>query len=215
MQRYLLPIAASLLLAACGGGSQEVVDENAENPTGVTETGSDVNSAFGALTGVMNASKNLEKWQEEIENMKPVDPVSFNTLIAALPDVPSGWTADDPFGETSSMGDFKMSTARRTYTQDDGDASVDIEISDWAYNQAVYAPFLLASQFSQESTEGYQKGITVGEDPGFEEYDDDSMSGTRQVIVHKRYHTQIEISDLPPEAMQEWWERIKVSELRE
>ena len=213
MKRYSFALAAFLFLAACGGGSPEVVDENAENPTGVTETGSDVNSAFGALTGIMNAGKNMAKWQEEIENMKPTDPVSFNTLIAALPDVPSGWTADDPFGETSSMGNFKISTARRSYTQDGGDASVEIEISDWAYNQAVYAPFLLASQFSQESTEGYQKGITVGEDPGFEEYDYDSKSGTRQVIVDKRYHTQIQINDLPAEAMQKWWERVKVSEL--
>jgi hypothetical protein len=213
MKRFAMLAAAAALLTACGGGSEEVVDENAENPTGVTETGSNVDNPFGALTGIMNAGKNIQAWQEEIQNMEPVEPVSFNVLIAALPDVPGGWTADEPFGEKTSMGAFTMSQASRTYRQDGTDARVEFKIADWAYNQAIYIPFMALSAFSQESTEGYNKGITIGEDPGHEEFKNSSMRGTRQVLYRKRFHTQIETSNLPAEAMQEWWERMKVGEL--
>lgn len=205
----------SLLLAGCGGGSEEVVDSDSENPTGVTETGTNVNNPFGALSALTNAGQNIQAWQEEIQNMEPTDPVSFNTLIAALPDVPEGWTGTEPRGATNSMGLFSVSNANRSYTNDETGARVDFEITDWAYNQLAYAPFMLLSQFSQESTEGYQKGITVGEDPGHEEYTFDSMRGTRQVLFRKRFHTKIDVRDLPAEELQVWWERYKVSELPE
>jgi hypothetical protein len=90
---------------------------------------------------------------------------------------------------------------------------VDVEINDWAFHQAVYLPFMMQAKFSQETTEGYSKGITVGEDPGREEYKTASRQGSRSVLVRKRFHTKIDVHDMGPEALQEWWGRVKVAAL--
>ena len=104
------------------------------------------------------------------------------------------------------MGDFQVSTAQRTYTKDD--ASVTVQIDDWALHQALYVPFLMAAKFSQESTSGYNKGITVGEDPGREEFNTKQNSGERSVLFHKRYHVSIKVQNAPPETFDAFWDGI-------
>lgn len=182
--------------------------------TKVTEEGVDIaKNPLGALGALVDAGKDIEKYQQEIANMPAVDPVHFSELIKALPDVPSGWTADDPRGESNEMGDFKMSRANRTYTKDGGEERVEVSVEDWAYHQVLYLPFMMAARFSQETTEGYNKGIKMGEDPGREEYQTASKSGNRSVLAKKRYHVKIDVNNLPASAFDEWWPRVKVGDL--
>jgi hypothetical protein len=53
----------------------------------------------------------------------------------------------------------------------------------------------------------------MGDNPGREEYQTASQNGSRSVLVHKRYHTKVDIDQLPPAAFDEWWPRVKIAEL--
>ncbi len=195
-------------LVGCGGSSSESSE--------VTEEGVNVEkNPLGALGALAKAGQDMQSLQEELANMPEVEAVHYSVLINALPDVPDGWTADDAKGSTNEMGDYKMSEASRTYSREGSDERVNVQIQDWAFNQAIYIPFFLQAGFSQESTEGYSKGIKMGEDPGREEYTNSSRSGQRSVLVHKRFHVQVKINDMDAAALNEWWPRVKTSELPE
>ena len=110
------------------------------------------------------------------------------------------------------MGDFKISTASRVYTK--GDQRVEVTVNDWAFRQMLYVPFIMSSKFSQESTEGYNKGITIGEDtPGREEHNTKEMRGQRQVLLHKRYFIEINQQGGGPEVYNEWYGLVKKDSL--
>lgn len=206
--RYTPVLAAALFMAGCFGSKEKSA------PTAVTEQGVDVkNNPLGALGALGRAGQDFEKFQKELENMPAVEPLHFSKLVAALPEPPSGWTAKPAKGETNQMGEFKMSRASRDYQKEGGNERVQIQIEDWAFNRAIYAPFMLQAQFSQESTDGYSKGIKAGEDPGREEYKVAQKRGHRSILFRKRYHTKVDIRNLEPAAFDEWWGLIKTSEL--
>lgn len=203
-----LVLVLILGLVGCGGSSSESSE--------VTEEGVDIEkNPLGALGALAKAGQDLQSLQEELANMPAVDAVHYSVLINALPDVPDGWMADDAKGSTNEMGGYKMSEASRTYSREGSGERVEVQIQDWAFNQAVYIPFFLQAGFSQESTEGYSKGIKMGEDPGREEYTNSSRSGQRSVLVHKRFHVQVRVNDMDAEALNEWWPRVKTAELPE
>ncbi len=180
----------------------------------VTQVGVDPKKdPLGALGAIGQMAKDAEKAQKEMENTPAVDPLHFSKLIEALPDVPSGWKAEDAKGESSQMGEMKISQANRNYSKEGGEERVRVTISDWAYHQALYLPFLMQANFSQESTEGYSKGIKIGEDPGREEYKLKERDGKRNVLVHKRYNVEIGIENMDAKAFDEWWGRTKLAQL--
>ncbi len=216
MKNYLLLLALATSLASTGCFSclPSFPGSSDDKPGEVTKEGVDIRkNPLGALGALANLGKDVENLQKELEEMPDVEPLHFSELIKALPEPPSGWTATEPRGETSSMGEMQISTASRTYTEDGGEGRVTVKIADWAFNKMVYLPFIMAAKFSQESTDGYSKGITVGADPGREEYKTKQQSGSRQTLLHKRYHVQTDIRNLPPTAFQEWWERVQVRHL--
>jgi hypothetical protein len=205
--RLSLLLILVLGLGGCGGAPEE-------SSSKVTEEGVDVaKNPLGALGALAEAGKDLEKLQEELANMPATEAVHFSVLLKALPDPPAGWTAEDPRGATNQMGDYKMSEASRRYSKEGGEERVEVTIQDWAFNQAIYIPFLMQARFSQETTEGYSKGVKLGEDPGREEYTTASRSGQRSVLVHKRFHVQVKIDNLETAAFDEWWPLVKVAEL--
>lgn len=180
----------------------------------VTEVGVDPKKdPLGALGALGQMAKDAEKAQKEMENMPAVDPVHFSKLIEALPEAPGGWKADEAKGESSQMGEWKISQASRNYQQEGGEGHVKVTIHDWAYNRGLYLPFLMQANFSQESTDGYSKGIKMGDDPGREEYNVKNHDGKRNVLVHKRYNVEVAIDNQDAKALDEWWSRIKLSGL--
>lgn len=179
-----LPIA---LLLAAGCSRKEKAGEGKElskNP--VT-----------ALSQITEAAKKASEAAKEASEMKPVDPVSFNALIPLLPAAPAAWTAEEPRGETSSGMGFKVSEAERRYTK--GDQRLHVKIMDGAYNALIYAGVTMAAQFARESTEGYEKGVTLDGNPGVEKWSKDSKRGELSVIVGKRYLVTIEASPVEPD----------------
>ena len=202
-------IALMVSLWGCGACIPSLPDFSQNDGDEKTDEGVDVmKDPLGALSALGSLGGELEKLQQELEAMPETEAVSFNELIAALPDPPSGWEAEDAKGETNQMGEFKMSTASRVYTK--GEQRVKVTITDWAFRKVFYMPFIMASKFSQESTEGYSKGITIGEDtPGREEHKTKQKRGKRQVLFHKRYYIEIDQRGGEPEVYDEWWGLVK------
>jgi hypothetical protein len=145
-----------------------------------------------AINQISEAAKKAADAAKEASEMKPVDPVSFNALIPLLPAAPSGFTAEEPRGETTSAMGFKISEAERRYTK--GDQSLHVKLVDGAYNSFIYAGVTMAAQFSHESTEGYEKGVTIDGNPGVEKWSKSSKQGELTVVVGKRFLVTIEAS---------------------
>ena len=107
----------------------------------MTEEGVDISNPLGALSALSGLAEDVQEMQEELEAMEPVDPLPFQTLIdEGLPEAPSGWTAQKPRGSSNSMGNFKITQASRRYENQAEGKTIDVSISDWAFNRAVYAP---------------------------------------------------------------------------
>ena len=102
-----------------------------------------------------------------------------------LPDAPSGWTRGKTKGNQMSMG-ISMSHAEVDYEK--GDASIHLEITDTSFNQLMLAPIsmMLAAGYSERSSDGYKKSMTLGGSPGFETWEYDSKVGEVTVVVGNR-----------------------------
>jgi len=184
--RSLLAAALPLvLLAACA--KKEKVNEGKElskNP-------------ITALGQISDAAQKMADAAKEMENMKPVDPVSFNALLPLLPAAPAGWTAEEPKGETTAAMGFKISEVEKRYTK--GDQHLHVKLVDGAYNSLIYAGVTMAAQFARESTEGYEKGVTIDGNPGVEKWSKESKRGELNVVVAKRFLVSIDASPVEPD----------------
>jgi hypothetical protein len=123
-----------------------------------------------------------------------VEPVSTDTLKAALPTV-SGWEMETP--ETERMT-TPVAYAQATTTYKQGDKSIDVKVVDSGYAQMLIAPWamFLASGFSHESKDGYEKSTTVAGQPGFEKWQKDNKRGELNAFVGKRFLVTIEGDEL-------------------
>ena len=217
---HAVALAAAVGASGCIGCfvTSDTNDEDTESPVGPEATpepsdGTNVTGPLSALGALANLANDAESLQAELANMEPVDPVHFSVLLDALPDAPGDeWTAGEPSGQTNQMGDLSMSVVSNTFRRNDG-AEIEVTISDFAFNQLAYSGFTLAAAFSQESTDGYNRGITVGEDPGREEFDYDSQQGSRELLYGKRYHIKVEGERIVPEDLVPWHSYVKTDVL--
>jgi hypothetical protein len=89
-----------------------------------------------------------------------------------------------------------FSQVETTYTK--GDAEIEMKVVDTGYAQMLIAPWsmFLASGYSRETGDGYEKSITVAGNPGFEKWDKSSQRGELNIFAGKRFMVTIEGSDL-------------------
>lgn len=174
----VLPVI--LLLGACGKREAPVSEgkELSKNP-------------IAAAQQVADAVKKAEAASKEAQETKPVDPVHFSKLIALLPPAPSGWKAEgEPRGETTSAMGFSLSKADRRYSS--GEKHLEVTITDGAYHPQVYAVVTMLAQFSQETTEGWSKGVTLDGNPGVEKWEKESGRCDLTVVVGKRFLVNVD-----------------------
>ncbi len=206
----------ALLLVGCGGqGSQSSSSTSRSQETTTSSDnareGSNWSNPFQAMGELSRLGQQLEQASEDLENLTPVDPVHFSDLVDWLPNAPGGWTREDPEGSTTSMGEFRISQAETTYRR--GDSRIDLSLIDSAYNPALYAPFLLAASFSQESTSSYDKGVTFGSHPGRESFTYTTQSGSLAVLVERRFILEIKGSGIEANELRQWWDRLNIGQL--
>jgi hypothetical protein len=167
---------------------------------------------FTALGQVQEAVKKAEKAAKESEAMTPVDPVHFSKLIELLPKAPAGFTADaDPRGETTNAMGFKVSMAEQSFSREG--SSLRVKITDGAFNAPLYTFVTMAAQFARESTEGYEKGVTIDGNPGVEKWRKDGGDAELNIVVGKRYFVEIDGSGITPDLVREVWSSIDRAKL--
>ena len=143
------------------------------------------------------------------------DVVDYPKLIPALPEAPSGWTAEKPEGSTMDVGGFKISNVHRDYHKGEGtDAPlVSISILDSAANPDYVAATTATWKTSSESLEGYSKSVTIDGNPGFEAYEREQKHASLWVMIANRYFVQIEVQNQEPKELQEWIKRVDLKKL--
>jgi hypothetical protein len=149
------------------------------------------------------------------ETPKTPDVIHFSKLIPLLPAPPEGWIAEEPNGATSEAGGFKISTAGRSYRQGDSDdaPTASITILDSAASKEYQQATLAGWEFSNETTEGYDKAVNIDGMRGFEHYENETKSGMLWVLVANRYFVQIECSRLDPKELHAWLKRMDLKKL--
>ena len=191
-------MVAALFMAGCGKSEAEKQAEKAAE---------DIKKAAEAVTQAQqqggDTAKGMADMAKAMQGMaaaigggdgKPVDPVATDALRGTLPQV-SGWTMGDPRTERMTSP-IAYSQVETEYTN--GDAEIEMKVVDTGYAQMLIAPWamFLASGYSRETNEGYEKATTVGGHPGFERWEKDSKRGELNVFVGKRFLVTIEGNDL-------------------
>jgi len=190
MARHVsMMIAIAVLMSACGANTDEATKQ-------IQKAAEEIQKSVGSGRGVQGVSKGLEDLARGMSSMandpnaKPVDPMTIDALKTALPDL-SGWEKGKPTGERMSSP-VNYAEAKVTFTK--GDSAVDVKIVDSAMNQLLIAPFsmFLAVGYEKETDHGYEKGVKIGEYPGWERWDGEGKEGELNAIVGKRFIVQIE-----------------------
>jgi hypothetical protein len=136
--------------------------------------------------GLQQMAQGLQGIGQKDASGKPVPPIDFEKLEALLPPAPAGWTRGKSKGQQTTMV-VSTSNAEVSYTK--GDMNVHLEITDSALNQMLLAPMslMLAAGYSERSSSGYKKSMTMGGSPGYEEWNSDDKNGEITVVVSNRF----------------------------
>jgi hypothetical protein len=187
-------LAASAIVAACGGGSSiEQQTRQLEKAAAEIQKGAETSAARGVegmAKGFEDLAKGLSAMAGGDPNAKPVDPLTIDALKSALPEL-SGWEKGKPTGERMTSP-VNYAEAKVSFSK--GDSTIDVKIVDSALNQILVAPFamFLAVGYEKETDSGYEKGVKIGEYPGWEKWDGEDKDGELNAIVNKRFIVQVE-----------------------
>lgn len=205
----LFTLAAALALAttiACGKSEAEKQAERAaaelEKAAEAATRAGEAATKAGEAAG-QEAAKGMEDFAKAMAGFagamaggdgKTVDPVSFQTLQENLPSV-NGWEMAKPRGERMTAPvPFSQTEARYT----NGNSRIEVKIVDSGFAPLLTAPWsmMLATGYSRETSEGYEKAVTVGGQPAFEKWNSDSRDGELNILVNKRFLVTVEGDDI-------------------
>jgi hypothetical protein len=203
MRKMLSVIVIAAMFMACGKSEQQ---KQAEKAAEDLKKAAEAMGQAAANAGTAAAAQGTTDMAKAMAGMaaamggktadgKPVEPIAFQSLQAALPEV-SGWEMDKPKGErmTSPMPFSKVETDYRN-----GDQRIDMAITDTALSAMFLMPLrmVVAAGFSRETSDGYEKATTVGGQPAVEKWNSDSKRGELNVIVNDRFVVEITGHDIP------------------
>ncbi|MBM3780498.1 MAG: hypothetical protein FJW29_02315 [Acidobacteria bacterium] len=190
----MLVTGALVVSVACGkSDAEKQAEEAAANLEKASEALSKAAEGKGSAEDLAEGMKALTDAMNG--DGKTVDPVSFQSLEALLPSL-SGWERDTPRSERMTS---PVAYAQTEAHYSRGDASLDITITDSGFAQAVLAPFSMMAMMgmNRESREGYEKGVTLKGQPGFEEWRNENRDGELTLLVGKRFLVAVKGSQLP------------------
>lgn len=204
---YAMAVVAALAgTVACGKSAAEKQAEEAaaqaakaaEAATQMAEAATKASEAAGK-----DMAKGMEDFAKAMSGMagaiaggdgKVVEPVRFQDLQTTLPDV-GGWEMAKPRGERVTSP-IAYAESRARYTK--GDARIDVKVVDSGFAPLMIAPWsmMLASGYSRETTEGYEKAVTVNGQPAFEKWNSERKDGELNILVNKRFLVTIDGNDI-------------------
>ena len=205
----LFTVAAALVLVgsiACGKSEAEKQAELAAvEAQKAAEAAQRVTEAAGKATEAAGEemAKGMGDFAKAMQGMagamagtdgKTVEVVSFQSLETTLPQVP-GWTMEKPRGERMTA---PIAHSRTETSYSKGEATVDVEVVDSGFAAMLVAPWsmMLATGFSRESSDGYEKAVSVNGQPAFEKWSSDRKDGELNILVNKRFLVSIEGNDI-------------------
>jgi len=198
--QVLVCTIVSVTLASCGGSPEQRKAEEVKKAADQMEksAGSMAKGADGLAKGAEGMAKGFEDLAKGLSamaaggdpNAKPVEPLSIDNLKSVLPEL-AGWERGKPTGERMTS---PVNYAEAEVRFSKGDSRVTAKVVDSALNQMLVAPFamFLAVGYEKETERGYEKGVKVGEYPGWEKWDSESKDGELNAIVNKRFIVQVE-----------------------
>jgi hypothetical protein len=151
----------------------------------------------------------VSKLVKEIENMKPVDSVAVQKLIDLLPRSPSGFMAEKPSGEYSTVAQHNCAFAKCRYQENE--KSLEVKILDAARIGDLYMGIVTTNK--RETSEGYEKGVAIDGNLGIEKYDKQAKRGHLSVIVGKRFIVTIDAQGVPDDFVRTVYRTIDVKNL--
>ncbi len=137
--------------------------------------------------------------------------VSFKLLLPFLPTALPGWTAEKPEGNTMRMGPMEITTVGAKFAK--GTSTASVEIIDYSLQRAVMKGMMLGWQFSNESTDGYQKGVTIDGVSGYETFSEADKETNVFVIAGDRFWVHVEVRGEKPEVARAWLGKIDLKGL--
>jgi hypothetical protein len=228
--RHSRIVAIALAIACavgCGKSEEEKAAEKAAEETReaaeALKKAAESAAKAGVAAGAAGAAQGLEGFAKAMEGMagamagktpdgKPIEPVSFQQLQAVLPEVP-GWEREKPTGERMTMP-VPFSQAEATYRANDAD--IEVKIVDSAFSQLLIAPWamFLTAGYEKQTSDGYEKSVSVAGNPGFERWDSSSKDGELNLVVAKRFLVTIDGNNInDTKVLQEFASKIDTSKL--
>ncbi|MEO8681457.1 MAG: hypothetical protein ABI665_20585 [Vicinamibacterales bacterium] len=196
MRRLLgaLIIIATIATVACGKSEAE---KQAEQMAADTKKAAEAVKE-AAKTAQADGGAEMAKAMQGMANAlsgkgpdgKPVELASTDTLKGALPKM-SGWEMGELKGERMTSP-LPFAQAETEYKK--GDTEVQVKVIDTGFSQMLIAPWtmMMASGFSRETEDGYEKATTVAGNPGFEKWTKTDGRGELNMLVNKRFMVSIE-----------------------
>jgi len=201
MQKVFTFLAALSMAGSLACGPSEAERQAAEAAAEAEKAAAAASQAAEAAGA--DVAKGMEDFAKAMQGMagalgggdgKTVEPVRFQELEGLLPQV-SGWEMQKPDSERMTSP-IAYSQTEVTYRQDG--KSVDVKLVDSGFSTMLIAPWsmMLASGYSRESSDGYEKAVTVEGQPGLEKWESDSKSGELNLLVNKRFLVTVEGNEL-------------------
>ncbi len=198
-------VVAGLFATACGKSEAEKQAEATAKAAEEMAKAAESMGAAAAKQGTAAAAQGTADMAKAMQSMaaayagtgadgKPVSPVAFQALQTQLPKV-SGWDMDEPQGERMTMP-MPFSQIEADYRK--GDANVEVTIVDTGMAQMLVAPWsmMIATGYSKETSDGYEKATTIGGNPAVEKWNKRDKRGELNILVGKRFMVTIEGRDV-------------------
>lgn len=189
---------AALCAVGCGKSEQQQQAEKAAEDLkkaaeGMAKAAEQVGTA-AATQGANDMAKALQGAAAALgaktADGKLIEPMTFQALETALPDV-SGWEKGKPEGERMTSP-IPFSKTEADYTK--GEEQVQVSITDTAAAAMMLMPvrMMVASGYSRETSNGYEKAVSVNGMPGVEKWSSANKDGELTVLVGDRFIVQLD-----------------------
>jgi hypothetical protein len=227
-------LLAAVLMTGCGKSEEqkaaEKAAEDAKTAAAAIQKAAEsaaaagtAAAAAGTAAGAAAAAQGLEGFAKAMEGVagamagkgpdgKPVQPISFRDLQTALPEL-SGWKRDEPRGERMTSP-IPYSETEAQYEM--GESQITVKIVDSAFNQMLIAPWsmFLTAGYEKESSDGYEKSVNLGGNPGFEKWNSRSKDGELNLVVAKRFLVTIDGNNIADtKVLQEFASKVDAEKL--
>ena len=188
----LLGLVVSLTVACGKSDEQKAAEKAAEEAKEAAEAlkkAAETGGAAAAAKGMQEFAKAMESaaaaMGRKSADGKPVEPVSFQELQSALPEV-SGWQRATPTGERMTSP-IAYSQAEADYTM--GDASINVKMVDSAFSQLLIAPWRCSSRPATKSRQATatRNRSTSAATPASRSWNKGSKDGEINLVIANRF----------------------------